>query len=72
MPANTHSTAESSDHQKPGAARAMKVVIRPMTPPSRISQPTSTAIASPATSGRATAAAPSRISTIPSIRNMRQ
>ena len=72
MPAAIASTADISDHQKPGACRAMKVVIRPTTPLMSSSQAMKIATASVATTGTTMAKMPSTISTMPSIRNRTQ
>ena len=62
------STAEISDHQKPGACRIQKVVIRPTTPLTSNSQPNRMVTASVASGGSTIAVAPSTSSTTPSTR----
>ena len=72
MPAAIPSTAENSDHQNPGAWRAMKVMTRPTIPLMRNSQPTRIVTASVAMGGTTIASRPSTTSTMPSIRNNTQ
>jgi hypothetical protein len=71
-PAAIPSTAESSAHQNPGAARAMNVVTRPTPPLIRNSQPTRRVTASEAICGTTIASRPRMTRTIPSIRNRTQ
>src|SRR5216684_3204200 len=72
MPAAIPSTAETSDHQNPGAWRAMKVVTKPTTPLIRNSQPIRIATAMVATTGTTIASMPSTTRTMPSMRNSSQ
>ena len=62
------STAETSDHQKPGACRMPKVVISPMKPLIRNSQPNTIVTASVAIGGTRMATTPRTSSRIPSAR----
>ena len=62
------STAEISDHQKPGAWRIMKVVNSPKTPLSRNSQPNTIVTASVAIGGTRMAMKPRTTSAMPSAR----
>ena len=71
-PAAIAMIAEISDHQKPGAPRAMKVVIRPITPLIRKIQPMMMVKASVAIGGSTIAATPRMSRTMPSIKNMTQ
>src|SRR6185312_9972455 len=71
-PTTIPSTAEISDHQKPGALRIQNVVISPMMPLMRNSQPNKMVTARVAIGGTSTANAPRMSSTIPSIRNSTQ
>ncbi len=69
MPATMPTTAESSDHQKPGACRIQKVVTSPTTPEIKNSQPIRMVKAIVAIIGTRIAATPRTRSTMPSIRN---
>ncbi len=71
-PTTMPSTADSSDHQKPGACRIQKVVTRPTMPLTRNSQPNRMVTARVAIGGRTTAVAPSTSSTTPSTRKRTQ
>ena len=64
--------AEMSDHQKPGAVRAQNVVIRPIMPLTRNSQPMMMVKARVAIGGTTMAMMPSRTRMIPSARNSPQ
>ena len=65
-------SADSSDHQKPGAVRIHSVPTRPTTPLSRNSQPNRIVTASVARTGSTIAVAPRTSSTTPSTRNITQ
>jgi hypothetical protein len=67
-PTTTASTAESNDHQKPGARFNQNVVIRPTRPLMRKSQPKKIVTVSVAQLGRIMAAAPITTSKMPSIK----
>src|SRR5262245_58191724 len=69
MPAAMASTAESSDHQNPGECRAQNVVISPMMPLMRNSQPRNSVNVMVASGGTMIANMPSTTRTIPSIKN---
>src|ERR1700722_15173260 len=68
-PAPMATTAETSDHKKPGALRIQNVVIRPTMPLIKNSQPITSVNASVAICGTAMAATPRIDSTMPSNRN---
>ena len=72
MPAPIPSTAERRAHQKPGAWRIQKVVIRPMTPLMRKSQPSRISTARVAIGGSTMAMRPSTTRRMPSTRNIFQ
>jgi len=63
------STAESSDHQKPGICRAQNVMASPAAPEIRNIQPRKIVKARLATSGAIIAARPRTASRMPSIKN---
>src|ERR1035441_7749139 len=67
-PTTIPSTAETSAHQQPGAWRIQNVVIRPITPLTRNSQPNRIVTASVASGGMTTAVAPRTSSTTPSTK----
>ena len=69
IPAAMASTADSSDHQNPGAWRAQNVVTKPTIPLMRNSQPKKIVTAIVAIGGTTIASRPSTTRTIPSIRN---
>src|ERR1700733_9388425 len=68
-PAAMATTAESSDHQKPGALRIQNEVMSPTMPLIRNSQPMTSSKASVAIGGTTIAATPRMASMMPSIRN---
>src|SRR5579872_592066 len=71
-PATMPTTAETSDHQNPGAWRIQNVVTSPTTPEMRNSQPIRMVKAIVATIGTRMAAMPRMRSTMPSIRKSTQ
>ena len=71
-PAAMPRTAETNDHQKPGACRAQNVVIKPTTPLIRNNQPMNIATAIVASTGTMIARAPRISRMMPSTRNMTQ
>src|SRR6478672_4887304 len=68
MPAAIASTAEISDHQKPGISRAQNVSIRPAMPEIRNIQPRKMVTARLASGGTIMAASPRIMSRMPSIK----
>ena len=71
-PTTMPSTADSSDHQKPGAWRIQKLVTSPTMPLTRNSQPNRIVTAKVAIGGRTTAVAPRTRSTTPSTKKSTQ
>src|SRR6516165_7498656 len=71
-PATMPISADTSDHQNPGAWRARKVATSPTMPLSSSSQPKNTVAATEAIMGASSASTPSTTSTIPSVRNSTQ
>ena len=72
MPTATPRIAETSNHQKPGAWRIHKVVIKPAIPLMRNSQPIRISTASVAIGGITMAARPRMARMIPSTRKSSQ